>query len=328
MALDALAKRFFPGIVLAMIAIAAYLQASGVMQLVAAAYLASNDSTDAPVASKSMAPSVEPRSPKDAEPILSRNPFDSVTGPLNKPEVEAPDGGADPAKPALDLSNPLTAPDCGGIAVHAITESTDPEWSVAVLQATGEPLGKMRRVGDSVGDKQVAFIGYNIRKNSPSAWLVGGAALCQVLLFATQPETPPPPAPVAEAPPTPPKPGPGVPDDIAKRIRKISDSEFHIDRAVVDNILEHQAELMRTARIVPEQKDGKVVGIRLFGIRPETLLGKLGLQNGDRLEAINGFEMASPEKALEAYARLRSAESLSVRVTRRGAPLTIDFKIQ
>src|SRR5689334_12105421 len=129
MALDALAKRFFPGIVLAMIALAAYLQASGVMQLVAAAYLAGDDATDAPALSKSPPPSVEPRAPKDAEPILARNPFDSVTGPLNKVESEVPDGGADPAKPALDLSNPLTAPDCGGIAVHAITESTDPEWS-------------------------------------------------------------------------------------------------------------------------------------------------------------------------------------------------------
>jgi general secretion pathway protein C len=52
------------------------------------------------------------------------------------------------------------------------------------------------------------------------------------------------------------------------------------------------------------------------------------LQNGDRLEAINGFEMASPEKALEAYAKLRTAESLNVKVTRRGAPVSIDFKIQ
>ena len=210
--------------------------------------------------------------------------------------------------------------------MHAITESTDPEWSVAVLQATGESLGKLRRVGDAVGDKQVAYIGYNTRKNSPAAWLVGAANLCQVLLFATQPEIPAAPA-AAPAAPEPPKAG-GVPDDIARRIKKISDTEFQIDRAVVDNILEHQADLMRTARIVPEQKDGKVVGIRLFGIKPETLLGKLGLQNGDRLEAINGFEMASPEKALEAYARLRSAESLSVKVTRRGNPVTIDFKIQ
>jgi len=330
MALDALAKRFFPGIVLTLIALAAYLQASGVMQLVAAAYLTGDAAPDDSTSVTRVPPSpVETRTPKVAEPILARNPFDSVTGPLNKPDVAEEAAESEAAKPALDLSNPLAAPDCAGIAVHAVSESTDPEWSIVVLQGQGETLGKMRRVGDAVGDKQVAYIGFNTRKNSPAAWLVSGATLCQALLFPTTAAAEPAPAAKPEEPAAPPKDTKGaVPDDIAKRIRKISDTEFQIDRAVVDNILEHQADLMRTARIVPEQKDGKVVGIRLFGIKPETLLGKLGLQNGDRLEAINGFEMASPEKALEAYARLRSAESLSVRVTRRGNPVTIDFKIQ
>src|SRR5690606_30065984 len=108
----------------------------------------------------------------------------------------------------------------------------------------------------------------------------------------------------------------------------VSDTEFNVDRTVVDKILEDQAELMRSARIVPEQKDGKVVGVRLFGIRPDTLLGSLGLQNGDRLESINGFNMASPERALEAYARLRTANNLNVKVNRRGSPVSIDYRIK
>jgi len=119
-----------------------------------------------------------------------------------------------------------------------------------------------------------------------------------------------------------------VPADIASKIQKISDTEFNIDRSVVDKILENQAELMKSARIVPEQKDGKVVGVRLFGIRPDTLLGTLGLQNGDRLETLNGFNMASPEKALEAYARLRTASQLNVKVNRRGSPVSVDYHIK
>ena len=326
MAIDALAKRFFPGIVLALIALAAYLQASGVMHLVATAYLAGEAAPGGvSVAPTSVSlPAIERRPPKSAGPILSRNPFDSVTGPLNRPpareEKETVEG-----KPTLDLSDPFIAPDCGGIAAQAITESTDPEWSVVVLKSGGDAVGKMRRVGDAVGDKHIAFIGYNSRRNSPAAWLIGGATLCQVLLFGSQ--TPPAP-PTQEREPPPPKPGTGVLDDIARRIRKVSDTEFQIDRAVVDTILERQTDLMRAVRIVPEQKDGKFVGIRLVGIRPQTLLGKLGLQDGDRLETINGFEMASPERALEAYARLRSAESLSVKVTRHGKPVTIELKIQ
>lgn len=80
-------------------------------------------------------------------------------------------------------------------------------------------------------------------------------------------------------------------------------------------------------RVVPELRDGKVIGLRLFGIRPGSLLGTLGLKNGDRLEAINGFDLTSPEKALEAYARLRTAKRLSVQLDRVGKPVTIDLNI-
>ena len=79
---------------------------------------------------------------------------------------------------------------------------------------------------------------------------------------------------------------------------------------------------------MPETKDGKVLGIRLFGIRPDTLLGTLGIQNGDRLDAINGFNMGSPEKALEAYARLRTATELDITLNRRGSPVTISDHIK
>jgi len=328
MTFDAFLKRFFPAVVLLLIALAAYFQASGITELVAGAFLDSGtDSAAKPgkaAVHAAATAAADTRGPKTAEPILSRNPFDAQTGPLNRQVAEA-DSAAEAPQQA-DLSNPLTAPDCGGIQAHVITESTDPTWSIAVLQGSGDQLGKMRRVGDSVGDKQVAYIGFNPAKNSPSVWLVGGSALCQVLLFA--PSTPAAPPNPDAAKPAPKTSADGVPKDIADKIQKVSDTEFHVDRAVIDNILEHQADLMRQARIVPEQKDGKVVGIRLFGIRPDTLLGKLGMQNGDRLEAINGFEMASPEKALEAYAKLRTAESLNVKVTRRGQPVSIDFKIQ
>jgi general secretion pathway protein C len=194
----------------------------------------------------------------------------------------------------------------------------------------------MRRVGDDIAGKKVAFIGYNPVEQTPAVWVESGATVCQCMLFRTQPAVgaapaPAAPAPVASAaPPEPPKStgAPALPADIASKIQKVSDTEFNIDRSVVDKILENQAELMRSARIVPEQKDGKVVGVRLFGIRPDTLLGSLGLQNGDRLETLNGFNMASPEKALEAYARLRTASKLNVSVNRRGTPVSINLNIK
>src|SRR5690606_32851837 len=84
---------------------------------------------------------------KSASAIISRNPFDSVTGPLDRrdePEVDG-EGLEDPSGPA-DLSDPLNVPPCEGVVVHIVTESTDPTWSLAVVQAPGEQKGKLMRV--------------------------------------------------------------------------------------------------------------------------------------------------------------------------------------
>lgn len=325
---DLLFKKYFLGVVLAFVALAAYFQAAGATQLIGAAFSSPAASAAAP---RSFAPPTPPSHERpSAEAIIARNPFDSVTGPLNAEKIALEDVPV-PGKSPIDNADPLAAPVCDSPTVYIVTESHDPLWSVAALQAPGEPRPRMHRVGDDVGGKKVEFIGYNPRENTPAVWLSSGTTLCQAMLFKTQPTLPAaaPAAAVAPPPPPPPTGGPAaVPADIASKIQKVSDTEFNIDRSVVDKILENQAELMKSARIVPETKDGKVLGIRLFGIRPETLLGTLGLQNGDRLESINGFNMGSPEKALEAYARLRTASQLDVTVNRRGTPVSIVHHIK
>lgn len=330
MAIDALLKRYFLGVVLALVAVAAYFQAAGATQLIGSAISAAGSASASAIVAPPYRLAVPTRELRSGQPIIDRNPFDSVTGPLNKPIELEPLVPVGP-DPNLD---PLTSPTCEGIQVLIVTESTDPLWSVAALQGPGEPHPRMRRVGDDINGKKVAFIGFNPRERTPAVWIEGGTSVCQAMLFRTQPPVPAA-APVAATPaaaPEPPKPAgsgpPALDPAIASKIHKVSDTEFNIDRSVVDQILENQAELMKSARIVPEQKDGKVVGVRLFGIRPDTLLGQLGLQNGDRLETLNGFNMASPEKALEAYARLRTASALNVKVNRRGAPVSIDLHIK
>jgi general secretion pathway protein C len=333
LALDPLLRKYFPVLVLALLALSAYFEASGATELVGAAFIApvpSGSAVPAPRASR-LPPGFGRNEPRSADPIIERNPFDSVTGPLNAKPIETP--ALTPKPEELVAKDPLHVPVCDGVNAYIITESTDRLWSVAALQGNGEPRPRMRRVGDDVGGKKVEYIGYNPVENSPAVWLSSGATLCQALLFRVAQTLAAPSATASAAPPPAEAPAagrgaPAIPPDIASKIQKISDTEFHVDHAVIDNILEHQAELMKSARIVPEQKDGKVLGIRLFGIRPDTLLGTLGIQNGDRLESINGFNMGSPEKALEAYARLRTASSLNVKVSRKGAPVSIDYKIQ
>jgi hypothetical protein len=115
---------------------------------------------------------------------------------------------------------------------------------------------------------------------------------------------------------------------VATGIRRVSSTEFRLKRETVDRILENQAELMRQTRIVPEQEQGKTVGIRMFGVRPDSLPALLGFENGDRLEMLNGVRLSSPEKTLEAYARLRTARTITVTLQRRGQPMEIRWQVE
>ena len=320
MAVDQVLRRNFWLVVLPLVAVAALLNAQAVTQLVGISLTPDEKALAAPppVAKVTPMSNASARNPS-AEPILNRNPFDHVTGSLHPPVVEESTGASNAA---LDTSDPWNAPVCDGVRVLVIAASSDPEWSFAALSGTSDTKSVLRRRGGEMNGKTVHFVGWD------RVWFQNGSALCQAQLFK-QPEVhaaAPPPAATASAPA---KGGaPGIPPDLAKGIQKLSPTEFNIDRSVVDKILENQSELMRQARIVPEQENGKVVGIRMFGIRPETLLGTLGMENGDRLQTINGFDMASPEKALEAYARLRTADKLVVQVNRRGQNMNLDYNIK
>jgi general secretion pathway protein C len=324
MAFDTVLKRYFAGVIFALIALAAYFQASGITQLVGASL--SPDQKALAGAERLLAPPVATAWAVDdhatsARIILDRNPFDSVTPkPLDAPPP--PDDAG--VEVQLDLEHNENAPPCDGVKALIVIASPDPAWSMAALSGGGSPTTKLLRVGEELGGKTVQIVEWN------RVVMSTGAALCQVQMFrpaklaaATPAPTPPPPPAAAVV-----GGATAVPAEISSKIQKVSANEFNVDRQVVDKILENQAELMRSARIVPEQENGKVVGIRLFGIRPDTLLGTLGLENGDRLQTINGFDMASPEKALEAYARLRTADHLTVQVNRRGANQNIDFNIK
>jgi len=86
--------------------------------------------------------------------------------------------------------------------------------------------------------------------------------------------------------------------------------------------------LLRAARTVPAFRDGKAHGLKLFGVRRDTLFSRLGLQNGDTVKSINGHDLDSPERALEAYRTLREEKRFTVVLERRGEPKTLTVLVK
>jgi len=119
-----------------------------------------------------------------------------------------------------------------------------------------------------------------------------------------------------------------VMQEVLRSIREISPMEHAITQRGLDLFLENQPSLLRSARIVPEQVAGKAVGIRLFGVRPDELLGRLGFENGDRIERVMGRSVGTPEQALEAYAAMRGAKVIETEIVRRGTPKKMIVRVE
>jgi general secretion pathway protein C len=111
-------------------------------------------------------------------------------------------------------------------------------------------------------------------------------------------------------------------------IKKIDDTHYEIDKKLIDQVLANPMGAAKGARVVPAVKNGKPDGFKLYAIRPSSVYAKIGLSNGDTLEAINGFDLTSADKALEVYTKVREATSLQVSITRRGKDLTLNYTIK
>ena len=112
-------------------------------------------------------------------------------------------------------------------------------------------------------------------------------------------------------------------------IKKIDDNNYEIDRALVDKVLANpMAAVGKGARVVPAVKNGKPDGFKLYAIRPTSVYAKLGLTNGDTLDAVNGMELTSADKALEIYTKIKDSTSFELDVTRRGKPVTLKYTIR
>jgi hypothetical protein len=116
--------------------------------------------------------------------------------------------------------------------------------------------------------------------------------------------------------------------EVLRSIREISPTEHGVTRRGLDVFLENQVVLLRSARIIPEEVGGNVVGIRLFGVRADGVLGRLGFENGDRLERVMGKSVSTPEQALEVYAALRGAKVIEIEIARRGMPKKLIVRVE
>ena len=110
--------------------------------------------------------------------------------------------------------------------------------------------------------------------------------------------------------------------------RQVSERRYVVARSELNSALTNLPDLATKARIVPSFKNGVADGFKLFSIVPDSLYAKIGIQNGDVIRRINGYEMNSPDKALEIYQKLRDASRIEIEIERRGETLRNSYSIE
>jgi general secretion pathway protein C len=111
-------------------------------------------------------------------------------------------------------------------------------------------------------------------------------------------------------------------------VKQLSENQYVVAKSEINNALTNLSDLATKARIVPSFKNGVANGFKLFSIVPDSLYAKIGVQNGDVIRRINGYEMNSPDKALEIYQKLRDANRIEIELERRGETLRKTYSIE
>jgi hypothetical protein len=107
-------------------------------------------------------------------------------------------------------------------------------------------------------------------------------------------------------------------DDVLDGIVEVSETHFRMERHTLEALMGGSI-IQRGARFVSDP----VGGFRVYAIKKGSALSRLGIQNGDILRTINGFEFTNQDKALESYAKLKTANELDLEIERRSKPLHI-----
>lgn len=317
-------RRVSVAITLATLGLCAFFLAQGTTRVLASELLSTDGERAKPnPATATATASFEAK--HDPAILLRRNIFDSARGDLTAeplPQtVLGPDGEPvddwDPSQPPPKCNSKLRL-------VGSVMSPGYPEWSFAAIAGSSDGKTMLYREGSDVDGSRVLAV------NQSSVVVSGSSGACQLFMFeeedaaTARPVATPPaatnPANARNA---------GLSDaELEAGIEKITDTKFNIERSLVDKALANQGSLMKTARVIPHDENGRVVGVKLYGIRRNSLLGRLGVRNGDMLRTINGFSMTSPDTALEAYSRLRTADKLTLAVKRQNNEMTIEYNIE
>jgi len=103
--------------------------------------------------------------------------------------------------------------------------------------------------------------------------------------------------------------------------------EIRLDSRDVEAALSDLNKIMAQARVVPHMDGGKISGYTVFDIVPGSLYTKLGVQNNDVMERVNGVEIKSPDALYQLFQQIRHEKRIVLDLLRGGTRKSVNIEI-
>ena len=317
-------NRMRNGIVLTTLALCAFFTAQGATALLSAKMLKPHPdaATRAPKRTAVAAPTWRRHDPGI---ILKRNIFNSELGDLSLAPVE------DPALPDAEMPDGEVEVLCANKMrlIGTVVLPGELEQSLAAIVGTDQKAG-LYRGGAEVEGSRIRAI------QSDEVVLQTTTGFCRLAMFEVDTGAPQQaPRPTSRKVTRNMKPGLGVDrnvglsaEELEEGIEKVNDINYNISRTMLNKVLDNAGRLIGIAAVSPKVEGGQSVGMEIRGIRANTLLTKLGIQNGDVLESVNGQSLTSTDAALGAYTTLRTADKFNLSIRRGSQSMIINYNLQ
>ena len=124
---------------------------------------------------------------------------------------------------------------------------------------------------------------------------------------------------------------PRAPGDVAAvtgGVRQVQANRWVLDKQEVSAALENLPQLLTKARVIPNFSEGKPDGFKIFSIAPDSLYAKIGLQNGDVLQQINGVEIKDPENFMRVFQQLKDETNIALDFVRNNRRESFAYEIR
>ncbi|MGB9430304.1 MAG: type II secretion system protein GspC [Gammaproteobacteria bacterium] len=95
-----------------------------------------------------------------------------------------------------------------------------------------------------------------------------------------------------------------------------------------NELIRHPERLLDMMRAMPVMDNGKLSGYRVFPVGNSNAFGKLGLEPGDIVTAVNGMPLDNPAQSMQVLNSIRTSDQVSITFTRNGQQQTKILQLQ